>query len=147
MPFFCLKNPVPQIFGSFSFGRFVVWSLFLFGDYVRVKRVCANPLYQLPRRPRKWSLCDSLPPAFAFNAPAVFVPDKTQPCQTSLFAMLSLHSCQHIANVAKLNTPIWFARNKLLYLELTDLSFKANFSEIVARFRLLKTLSSTFLFF
>ena len=147
MPFFCFKNLVPQIFYSVNFGRFAVLWLFLYGDYVRVKRVCANPLYQLPRRPRKWSLRDCLPPAFALTHQLWFVPDKTQPCQTSLFAMLSLRSCQHIANVAKWNTPIWFARNKLLYLELTDLSFKANFSEIVARFRLLKTLSSNFLFF
>ena len=98
-----LKNPSPQIFCFFSFGRFVVWWIFLYGDYVRVKRVCASPLYQLPRRPRKWSLRDCLPPSFALNASAVFVPDKTQPCQTSLFAMLISLSCQHIASVASQN--------------------------------------------
>ena len=95
------KTPFLKFFYSVSFGRFVVWWLFQYRGYVRVKRVCANPLYQLPRRPRKWSRCDCLPPSFAVNAPAVFVPDKAQPCQTSLFAMLISLCCQHIANVAK----------------------------------------------
>ena len=90
---------------SLNFRRFIVWWLFQYRGYVRVKRVCANPLYQLPRRPRKWSRCDGLPPSFAVNAPAVFVPDKAQPCQTSLFVMLISFCCQHFANVARLNSP------------------------------------------
>ncbi|OTQ68856.1 hypothetical protein B6D10_05955 [Gilliamella apis] len=69
--FLALKTPFLKIFGCFSFGRFVVWWLILYGDYVRVKRVGANPLYNLPRRPRKWSRCDYLPPSFGLNAPAV----------------------------------------------------------------------------
>ena len=88
--FLGFKNPVPQFFWFDEFRTFAVLRLFLYGDYVRVKRVGANPLYNLPRRPRKWSRCDCLPPSFALNAP----------CQTSLFAMLTSLSCQHIANVA-----------------------------------------------
>ena len=107
--FLGFKNPVPQNFWLFSFRTFAVLRLFLYGDYVRVKRVGSNPLYNLPRRPRKWSRCDCLPPAFAFNAP----------CQTSLFAMLTSLSCQHVANVAKLNTPNLFAKiNSYVYSEL-----------------------------
>ncbi|PXY93943.1 hypothetical protein DKK77_04880 [Gilliamella apis] len=69
---FGLQKPrSSKFFYSLSFGRFVVLRLFLYGDYVRVKRVAANPLYNLPRRPRKWSRCDCLPPSFALNAPAV----------------------------------------------------------------------------
>ena len=88
--FFFPKNPSPQFFWFAEFRTFVVLWLFLYGDYVRVKRVGANPLYNLPRRLRKWSRCDCLPPSFAFNAP----------WQTSLFAMLTSRSCQHVANVA-----------------------------------------------
>ncbi|WP_232351166.1 hypothetical protein, partial [Gilliamella sp. M0320] len=91
--FLALKTPFLNFLGSISFGRFVVLRLFLYGEYVRVKRVGANPLYNLPPRPRKWSRCDYLPPSFALNAP----------CQTSLFAMLTSLSCQHIANVAPQN--------------------------------------------
>ena len=101
--FWALKTPFLKIFYSLSFGRFVVWWLFLYGDYVRVKRVGANPLYNLPRRPRKWSRCDCLPPAFAVNAP----------CQTSLFVMLTSLSCQHIANVAPQNR---FYRPNVIFL-------------------------------
>ena len=88
--FLGFKNPVPQFFWFAEFRTFVVLRLFLYGDYVRVKRVGANPLYNLPRRPRKWSRCDCLPPSFALNAP----------WQTSLFAMLTSLSCQHVADVA-----------------------------------------------
>ncbi|OTQ64103.1 hypothetical protein B6D09_07830 [Gilliamella apis] len=101
--FLALKTPFLKFFGCLSFGRFVVWWLILYGDYVRVKRVGANPLYNLPRRLRKWSRCDCLPPSFAFNAPF----------QTSLFAMLTSLSCQHVANVALQNR---FYRLNVIFL-------------------------------
>ncbi len=47
---FGFKNPVPQFFGFDEFRTFAVLRLFLYGDYVRVKRIGANPLYNLPRR-------------------------------------------------------------------------------------------------
>ena len=91
---FWLQKPLSsKFFGLFVFRTFAVLWLFLYGDYVRVKRVGANPLYNLPRRPRKWSRCDCLPPSFALNAP----------WQTSLFAMLTSLSCQLVANVATQN--------------------------------------------